>query len=180
MGRFLGRRVSRIHHVTFFVDDLTRATELARALDFEVAEGRPVHGWREAYLSPRQTFGLLFQLVDAASDYAAVGLLPHWNGFSCERARVATLPSGPARIDALRLGARSRAAAERLLGDLLGGELETRDDELCVRWPGSTTEIRVAVDAGPIEGPIAIELGGADPIDIGRSPASDLFVAAAA
>jgi catechol 2,3-dioxygenase-like lactoylglutathione lyase family enzyme len=174
MGRFLGRHVSRIHHVTFFVDDLTRAIALARELSFDVAEGRPVDGWREAYLSPRQTFGLLFQLVDATSSYAAVGLLPHWNGFSCAPS-VAT-PSN-ARIAALRLGARSRTAAERLLRDLLGGTVTKCGGELSFRWPGNTTEIRVVVDEVAAEGPIAIELAGADPAEIRRSPASDLFAA---
>jgi methylmalonyl-CoA/ethylmalonyl-CoA epimerase len=179
MRRFLRQQVSRIHHVTFFVDDLAHATERARELGFDVAEGRPVAGWREAYLSPRQTFGLLFQLVDAASDYAAVGLLPHWTGFSGEHAAVGARPSEPARIVALRLGARSRTPAERLLRDLLGGSLVQGDGELCFRWPGTATEIRVVVDDAAAEGPIAIEVAGAHPIDLERSPAGGLFVSSA-
>ena len=38
MGRFLRHHVSRIHHVTFFVDDLALAIQLARELGFDVAE----------------------------------------------------------------------------------------------------------------------------------------------
>jgi hypothetical protein len=178
MRRFLRHHDSRIHHVTFFVDDLALATARARELGFEVAEGRPVEGWREAYLSPRQTFGLLFQLVDAASDYAAVGLLPHWTGFSCDHAAAEAPSSGPAQIAALRLKASSRTAAERLLRDLLGGSSvgSQNDRELCFRWPGTTTEIRVVVDDASAEGPIAIEIAGALLGDIGRSPANGLFV----
>jgi hypothetical protein len=179
MRRFLRDHVSRIHHVTFFVDDLALATQRARELGFDVAEGRPVDGWREAYLSPRQTFGLLFQLVDAASDYAAVGLLPHWTGFSSDHAAAIARPTGPARIVALRLKASGRTAAERLLRDLLGGSLEESDGELCFRWPGTTTEIRVVVNDVSAEGPIAIEIAGAHPSDIGLSPANGLFVSSA-
>jgi hypothetical protein len=172
MRKFLRGQVSKIHHATFFVDDLARATAMARELGFDVAEGRPVDGWREAYLSPKQTFGLLFQLVDAASDYAAVGLLPQWTGFSGSRSREKAAER-PARIAALRLGARSRDAAERLLRDLLGGVGEERDGALCFGFPGTTTEIRVVVDDVAPEGPIAIELGGVD-VDL----APDLFIAA--
>lgn len=181
MSRFLGRQVSRIHHVTFFVDDLTLAAQRARELGFDVAEGRPVDGWREAYLSPRQTFGLLFQLVDATSDYAAVGLLPHWTGFSCGQGAAAP-SSEPARIAALRIRARSRKAAERLLGSLLGASIEAHDGELRARWPGSTTEIVVVIAEEASEGPIAIELGGVAPVDLQvlRSAASDLFICSAA
>lgn len=179
MGRFLRHHVSRIHHVTFFVDDLALATRHARELGFEVAEGRPVDGWREAYLNPKQTFGLLFQLVDATADYAAVGLLPHWTGFSCEQAAASAQPSGPVQIVALRLRVHSRTATDRLLRDLLGGSLEQREGELCFRWPGSTTVIRVVVDDVEAEGPIAIELAGARSSEIRHSTASGLFVSTA-
>ena len=158
MGKFLQKQPSRIHHVTFFVDDLAHAIERARDLGFDLAEGRPVPGWSEAYLSPKQTFGLLFQLVDAASVYEAVGLNRDWAGFAGAPPIMSTFP---AQIDALRITARSRSAAERLLRDGLGGELVRSEDELCFQWPGTTTEIRVTVDEASAQGPTAIVTDGA-------------------
>lgn len=159
MGKFLRKQPSRIHHVTFFVDDLALALERARDLGFEIAEGRPVAGWREAYLSPRQTFGLLFQLVDASSEYDAVGLRRHWTGFSGEAVadEIEGVRARSARIAGLRLAARDRAPAERLLRDCLGGI----ERELSFHWPGTTTAI--SVDIRDVEGPIAIEIDGAAP-----------------
>lgn len=156
MGRFLKREASRIHHVTFFVDDLALATKRARDLGFDLAAGRPVDGWREAYLSPKQTFGMLFQLVDASSVYEAVGLMPDWAGFARSSAPV-KCPSA-VEIAALRLNARSRQAAERLLVDCLGGTMEDATSELRFGWPGTTTELRVSVNDA--EGPVAIEVSG--------------------
>lgn len=164
MGRFLRRQPSSIHHVTFFVDDLARATARAREVGIDLAEGRPVEGWTEAYFSPKQTFGLLFQLVSADSIYEAVGLNRDWAGFS---GAPALASSSPATITALRLGARSRTAAERLLRDGLGGEQVA---DLRFQWPGTATVIQVVL--GEEEGPLAIEIDGGTP--------SGLFVASPA
>ena len=62
--RFLTRRGEGIHHVTFYVADLAKAIEQLRAASYEPVDINLAHDfWKEAFLSPRETNGVLIQLA---------------------------------------------------------------------------------------------------------------------
>ena len=170
MRKFLGAHGARVHHACFVVASLPAAIARARRLGFDVTEGRDLPGWSEAYLSPRQTFGLLLQLVDAASDDAAVGLSAHWPGFPAM-----TPSSTPATITALDVSVKRVDDARRLFAEVLGAEVDERGAHTCFRWSGSSIEIRVTANAGAREGASGIVVAGANARHLAELPAGVAF-----
>lgn len=71
LGAFLAAAHPRLHHATFLTDDLPGTIAAVSAagwspIDVDL-ESRP--SWREAWLRPGESFGLLLQLVDTPLSY---------------------------------------------------------------------------------------------------------------
>jgi len=65
VARFLRERGPGLHHVTFQVQDVAEAAEALRQRGIEPFRGiRTGPGWRETFLHPRDTGGVLIQLFD--------------------------------------------------------------------------------------------------------------------
>ncbi|MFF5986479.1 VOC family protein [Prauserella flavalba] len=70
LARTIERRGEGFHHVTFVVGDVARTVDVVEAAGFETVGtelGNPT--WRETFLRPRQTGGLV-QLVDTDRDWS--------------------------------------------------------------------------------------------------------------
>jgi len=66
LRRFLDRNGPGPHHLTFKLPDLDAAIEGARAIGIEpVGIDRTDPGWQEAFLHPKQAFGIVVQLAQA-------------------------------------------------------------------------------------------------------------------
>jgi len=62
--RFLTRRGEGLHHVTFYVPDLEAAIPELTAAGYEPVDADLTHeGWKEAFLHPRDTSGVMIQLA---------------------------------------------------------------------------------------------------------------------
>jgi methylmalonyl-CoA/ethylmalonyl-CoA epimerase len=67
--KFLTKRGEGMHHLTFYVRDLATAVEQAKAAGYEPVDiNLQSDFWKEAFLSPRETNGILIQLAQAPSD----------------------------------------------------------------------------------------------------------------
>lgn len=65
VARFLRERGPGLHHVTIEVEDVGRAAEALRQRGIEPFRGvRAESGWKETYVHPRDTGGVLFQLYE--------------------------------------------------------------------------------------------------------------------
>ncbi|MCS7156143.1 MAG: VOC family protein [Blastocatellia bacterium] len=65
LHRFLRHRGPGVHHLTIIVSDLEAALEQFRALGFEtIGTDLSSPTWRETFLRPKSTFGVLLQVVD--------------------------------------------------------------------------------------------------------------------
>ncbi len=71
IARFLERRGEGIHHIAFAVRDLPAALDHARSAGFTAIDAAPrrgAHGSRIAFLHPKDTHGVLIELVEPAAD----------------------------------------------------------------------------------------------------------------
>ncbi len=67
VARFLARRGAGVHHVAFAVPDVAAALDRARAAGMRPVDAAPrpgAHGWRVAFLHPRDLHGVLVELVE--------------------------------------------------------------------------------------------------------------------
>ena len=65
IARFLRERGPGLHHVTLEVEDVDRAAEALRKYGIEPFRGvHSAYGWKETYVHPRDTGGVLFQLFE--------------------------------------------------------------------------------------------------------------------
>jgi methylmalonyl-CoA/ethylmalonyl-CoA epimerase len=67
---FLDRHGPGLHHVTLEVADLDPVAEHLQAAGFDVVDRQAYDGWTEAFVSPRNPTGALFQLMEYHDDYA--------------------------------------------------------------------------------------------------------------
>ena len=75
---FLERYGEGAHHMTFIVQDLTRAVERAKAAGLRVVdEDYRDPRWQEAFISPRSAFGTIIQL--AQTNMSGDERERHWN-----------------------------------------------------------------------------------------------------
>lgn len=155
LHRFLARRGPGVHHVTFTVDDLREACDRARRHGYDIVgydDSRP--SWKEAFLHPKQAFGVVVQLAQAAE--------PRERRWRWQPPAGPPNPPAPATIIGLRLRAASAERARRQWASvLLGAEAEERGGGLIYRWPESPMRIAVDVDPAAEEGPVAVEVAGA-------------------
>jgi methylmalonyl-CoA/ethylmalonyl-CoA epimerase len=64
LARFLEERGSGLHHVTFKVESVAKATEALRNYGYEPFGGREYGPYKEVFIHPRDTGGVLFQLYE--------------------------------------------------------------------------------------------------------------------
>ena len=73
LQKFLDRRGPGLHHVCFEVDDLTAALDTLKQAGVELIDEAPRAGARDhlvAFLHPRATGGVLFELCQKRGDHA--------------------------------------------------------------------------------------------------------------
>lgn len=169
LHRFLARHGPGVHHVTFKVPELAAAAERARGFGYEIVgydDSQP--SWRECFLHPKQAHGLVVQL--AQSDPTAED--GSWSDFPFPPAPAE--PPPPVSIVALRLAAASLDAALRQWSGLLGGTAHEEDGALRFVWPDSPIAIEVAAEPDASEGPRALEISAARPLDVAATPHPEL------
>lgn len=70
--RFLKRRGEGLHHVTFYVPDLATAVPKLTAAGYQPVDVQLEHTiWKEAFLHPRDTSGVLIQLAQSSAPEGA-------------------------------------------------------------------------------------------------------------
>ncbi len=70
INRFIEKRGEGMHHVTLQVEDLTEAVEDLRSRGITVLDVSTEHPhWKEAFISPRDSFGMLIQLAEFDEEY---------------------------------------------------------------------------------------------------------------
>ena len=62
--RFLQDRGPGLHHVTYEVESVEKATKALEDFGYEPFGGRSYEGYKEVYMHPRDTGGVLFQLYE--------------------------------------------------------------------------------------------------------------------
>ena len=62
--RFLQDRGPGLHHVTYEVESVEKATTALEEYGYEPFGGRSYEGYKEVYMHPRDTGGVLFQLYE--------------------------------------------------------------------------------------------------------------------
>jgi methylmalonyl-CoA/ethylmalonyl-CoA epimerase len=70
--RFLDANGPGLHHVTFEVADIDAVVDSLGAAGVSVVDRATHDGYAEAFVSPRNPTGALFQLMEYHDDYAAV------------------------------------------------------------------------------------------------------------
>lgn len=68
LWRFLEERGPGLHHVTFQVESIERATKALRDYGYEPLGGRTFETYKEVYVHPRDSGGVLFQLYEGSWD----------------------------------------------------------------------------------------------------------------
>ena len=67
IAQFLDARGSGLHHVTFQVESVDKATEALREYGYEPFGGRSHGSYKKVFIHPRDSGGVLFQLGCPAS-----------------------------------------------------------------------------------------------------------------
>ena len=67
---FLDRYGPGLHHITLEVADIESVIEGLKAAGLRVVEYEEFEDWREAFVSPNNSAGTLFQLMEYHEDYA--------------------------------------------------------------------------------------------------------------
>ena len=62
--RFLEERGPGLHHVTFEVESVDKATQALRDFGYEPMGGRSHNGYKEVFVHPRDSGGVVFQLYE--------------------------------------------------------------------------------------------------------------------
>ena len=157
LHRFIEARGPGVHHITFKVPDIYVAADLARAHGYAVVGFNDAfEGWKEMFLHPRQARGVVVQI--AQSDPAVDD---SW-GPDFPFPTVDDAIPEPVRVLGVRLTTHSLADSRSQWEGLLGGRCEERASKLIFAWPASPLEISVELDEARDEGPVCIEIEGAD------------------
>ncbi len=150
LRRFLDKHGVGPHHLTFTVPDVTAAVAQARALGATVVgEDYSVPSWREAFLMPDATHGVVIQLAETDIVYPSPAELTASSGrhgWSFPSTYDASEPAwweaawdvarGPAAtLGATRLASTDLEWTRSLFGGLLGADVIERGDALELRWP---------------------------------------------
>lgn len=72
VNRFIDKRGEGLHHVTLQVEDLLEAVEYLKSRGIRVVDVNTENpAWKEAYISPKDAFGVLIQLAEFDEGYWA-------------------------------------------------------------------------------------------------------------
>jgi methylmalonyl-CoA/ethylmalonyl-CoA epimerase len=71
LSAFLSESGPRLHHVTLEVADVDAAVAALEAEGVSVVDRAAFDGWKEAFVSPKNPTGALFQLMEYVDGYAA-------------------------------------------------------------------------------------------------------------
>lgn len=158
--RFLASRGAGIHHATFKVPDIYAARDHAEAMGYKVTGfSDEYEAWKELFLHPKSAHGIVIQMAQSSPDIPDEGWTRDFDFPPYLGKR--PVPEEPANLLGLRMKVRSKARAEALFGELLGGRAEAEGIRTVYRWEDSPLRIAVEVDAEHAEGPVAIEIGEA-------------------
>lgn len=128
LRRFLDRNGPGPHHVTYKVPDLEAAMAAATAAGFDlVGVDLSDPGWMEAFIHPKQGFGIVVQLAQSAGDWEPGGppdTLP-------------TPSQPPASLDRIVHLVEDLDACLGLFRDVLGGDPTPVGDAVELAWPGA-------------------------------------------
>jgi methylmalonyl-CoA/ethylmalonyl-CoA epimerase len=70
INRYIDKYGEGLHHVTILVEDISEAVSSLEKAGIEVLDLNTENPhWKEAYISPRVTFGVLFQLAECDDSY---------------------------------------------------------------------------------------------------------------
>jgi methylmalonyl-CoA/ethylmalonyl-CoA epimerase len=128
LRRFLDRNGPGPHHVTFKVKDIADALAQAEEAGFQpVSVDLRDPLWKEAFLHPKQSWGIVVQLAQAKGE---------WKG-GADRPMPDKRTTQPARLDHVAHAVSSLTGARALFVDLLGGrEVESGDGWTELAWQG--------------------------------------------
>lgn len=71
LAAYLDRHGPGLHHVTLEVADIDSVIDSLEAAGLEIVDYADYEGWTEAFISPRNPTGVLFQLMEYHDAYAA-------------------------------------------------------------------------------------------------------------
>ncbi|MFY9929175.1 MAG: VOC family protein [Streptosporangiaceae bacterium] len=142
LERFLASRGPGPHHLNFVVSDIRESLARVRALGIEPVGVNLDHPhWKEAFLHPRDAYGIVIQVAQQDGDPGGVAPaeLPE--------------PGRPASFDLIEHHAGDLESATRLFRDILDGHLEAADGQAAeLTWPGGK-RIRLVREEGlPLDG----------------------------
>jgi hypothetical protein len=127
LDRFLAARGAGPHHLNFLVTDIDRALARIKAFGIKsIGVSLADPAWREAFLHPRDAYGIVVQVAQQA-DPPAPSSPP----------RELPEPGPPSRLDLIEYHVGDLDGAVRLFREVLDGQLEAagaRTAELA--WPG--------------------------------------------
>jgi len=180
LTRHLAKRGEGPHHVTFTVPDLRAAVEQVRSLGLAVGGESYEHPpWREAFLPPDGTHGVVVQLAQSDRAY------PRPEDLLATRERdTATFPSTQGAADPLwwapvwdtapgatavlgttHLGSTDLGASRALFAGVLGGAVTEGERFLHFRWPSGSVRVHAADRAGVL----GMDLQGGPDLHIGAA-----------
>ena len=143
LDRFLAARGAGPHHFNFLVTDIEATLARVRASGIEpvgVNLGNP--GWKEAFLHPRDAYGIVIQVAAQAGPpppSAPPGELP--------------APGPPARFDLIEHRVGDLDGAVRLFRDVLDGRVDAAAAGTAeLAWPGGKRIRLVREDGLPLGG----------------------------
>lgn len=163
LQRFLHRHGAGVHHLTFTVSDLDVAMELVQELGLRlVGTDLSYPPWRETFIFPDATHGVVIQLAETAAAY------PPLHELLASRDRDTTsmpnnregqdhgwwhsawdVPAGSvALLGPTVLHTTDADLSHRLFGKVLGGVSRTSEDGVEYQWPGGRVRVREAASAG--------------------------------
>jgi methylmalonyl-CoA/ethylmalonyl-CoA epimerase len=139
LERFLAAHGAGPHHFNFIVTDIEATLAGLRALGIEpVGVNLTNPNWREAFLHPRNAYGIVIQVAQQAGSPPADG-------------RPEELPQpGPRTcLTEIEYGVGDLAGATRLFTDVLDGQLEAAGDDTAeLTWAGGK-RLRLVREEGP-------------------------------
>jgi Glyoxalase/Bleomycin resistance protein/Dioxygenase superfamily len=139
LARFLAARGAGPHHFNFIVTDIEATLAGIRALGIEpVGVNLTNPNWQEAFLHPRNAYGIVIQVAQQAGSLPVDG-------------RPDELPQpGPRTCLAeIAYGVGDLAGATRLFTNVLDGQLESADDDTAeLTWAGGK-RLRLVREEGP-------------------------------
>jgi catechol 2,3-dioxygenase-like lactoylglutathione lyase family enzyme len=128
LRRFLDRNGPGPHHVTFKVPDIHAAIEAVTAAGYPPVSVNTTNGpWKEAFLHPKQSHGIVVQLAESPG-------FDHPLQFEVPPPKIAR----PASLERILLLVADLDAALGLFEGTLGGARgRTTDDSVDLAWPGA-------------------------------------------